>query len=104
MTVQIWNSLAVADMYLTETAAKSGCCPAFDFLGGKQWNSDQLHGRSQEVHASIPALGKPNWKVAVDLANAMTMRFNYSSESEILREMKERCRMGYTGVLCEDGF
>ena len=58
-------------------------------------------GEVQEVHASIPALGKPNWKVAVDLANAMTMRFNYSSESEILREMKERCRMGYTGVLAK---
>lgn len=96
--------LAVADMYLTETAAKADAVLPLISLVESSGTVTNCMGEVQEVHASIPALGKPNWKVAVDLANAMTMRFNYSSESEILREMKERCRMGYTGVLCEDGF
>ena len=61
-------------------------------------------GEVQEVKAAIPSLGKPNWKVAVDLANAMTKRFDYSNEKEIQREMKEQCQMGCDGVLCQNGF
>ena len=96
--------LAVADMYMTETAAKADAVLPLISLVESSGTVTNCTGEVQEVKAAIPALGKPNWKVAADLANAMTNRFDYSNEKEIQREMKEQCQMGCTGVLCQNGF
>ena len=82
--------LAVADIYLTETAKKADAVLPLISLPESSGSVTSCDGVTNEVKTAIPAMSKENWQVIEGLANAMKENYNYGSVKNIAREIEEK--------------
>ncbi|MGL4791931.1 MAG: molybdopterin-dependent oxidoreductase, partial [Anaerotignaceae bacterium] len=81
--------LAVADIYLTETAQKADVVLPLVTLTESNGTITSCDGVVNEVKAAIPPLSKNNFEVIKGIANAMKTNFNYECECQIAQEIEE---------------
>ena len=100
--------LAVADMFLTETAKLATVVlPAASFAE-KEGTFTNFEGRVQRVGKAIEPLGDslPDWKIILQLADSMNHPMPYSSSQEVMDEIKESVplyqRLAYADFATED--
>ncbi len=81
--------VAVADIYMTETAKAADAVLPLVSLVESAGTVTACDGVVNEVKPAIPALGLENWKVLQGIANVTGQHYAYESSCEIAREMKE---------------
>lgn len=82
--------LAVADIYLTETARKADAVLPLVSLTESNGTVTSCDGTINNVKAAIPPLSKENFEVIQGLANAMKESFDYKNVEAIAQEMSEK--------------
>jgi predicted molibdopterin-dependent oxidoreductase YjgC len=92
--------LVVQELFLTETARRAHLVlPAAGFLeqDGTFTNGER---RFQRVRAALPAPGdaRPDWEVAVALANVLGMGWHYPSFADVLDEIARSAPALFGGV------
>ena len=100
--------LAVADMFLTETAKLATVVlPAASFAE-KEGTFTNFEGVVQQIRKAIEPLGesRPDWEIILKLADRMGYPMPYSSPRGIMEEIKELVplyqRLGYADFAKED--
>lgn len=100
--------LAVADMFLTETAKlATAILPAASFAE-KEGTFTNFEGRVQQASKAIEPLGNslPDWKMILQLADRMGHPMPYSSPLDVMDEIKELVplyrHLGYADFGTED--
>jgi len=100
--------LAVADMFLTETAKLATVVlPAASFAE-KEGSFTNFEGRVQQVRKAIEPLGDslPDWKIILQLADRMGHPMPYSSAQQVMDEIEELVplyqRLAYSDFETED--
>ena len=81
--------VAVADMYLTETAKKADAVLPLVSLAESTGTITSCDSTVSDVTAAIPALSKTNLEVIKGIANAMKLNLNYADEKAVAQEMAE---------------
>ena len=81
--------IAVCDTYLTETAQKADVVIPLVSLIESNGTVISTDGKVNTVNAAIKPMTKVNTDVISLLANAMTVKFSYNDEKEIMREIIE---------------
>gem|GEM_PF-5302822 len=82
--------VAVADMYLTETAKKADAVLPLVSLAESTGTITSCDSTTSAVTAAIPPLSKTNLEVIKGIANAMKVNLDYSDEKTVAQEMTEK--------------
>ena len=82
--------LAVADLYLTETARKADAVLPLISLTESCGTVVRCDGTAQEVKTAVPALGKDNLSVLYGVANAMRSRLEEKTADQVKTEMAQK--------------
>jgi formate dehydrogenase alpha subunit len=100
--------LAVADMFLTETAKLATVVlPAASFAE-KEGTFTNFEGRVQRIRKAIEPLddSRPDWQIVLQLADRMGRPMPYSSPREVMEEIEELVplyqHLGYADFAAED--
>ena len=81
--------VAVADMYLTETAKKADAVLPLVSLAESTGTITSCDSTVSAVTAAIPALSKTNLEVIMGIANAMKLNMSYAGPEAVAQEMAE---------------
>ncbi len=81
--------LAVADLYITETAKKADVVMPLVSLAESNGTVINMDGKLNTVRAAVKPMAKTNIQAISAVANAMRDNFNYSDEKQIMREIIE---------------
>lgn len=81
--------LAVADMYLTETANKADVVLPLVSLAESNGTVISMDGAVNSVKAAVKPMAETNINTILSVANAMKINFNYADEKEVMREIVE---------------
>lgn len=81
--------LAVADMYLTETANKADVVLPLVSLAESNGTVISMDGAVNAVKAAVKPMAETNINTVLSVANAMKINFNYADEKEVMREIVE---------------
>jgi formate dehydrogenase alpha subunit len=83
--------LAVADMFLTETAKLADVVLPSASFAEKEGTFTNFEGRTQPVRKAIEPVGgcRPDWKIILQLSREMGQPMPYSSLQEVISEIEE---------------
>jgi len=83
--------LAVADMFLTDTAKLANVVLSSASFAEKEGTVTNFEGRTQPVRKAIEPIGKclPDWKIILQLSKEMGQTMPYSSLQEVMNEIEE---------------
>jgi predicted molibdopterin-dependent oxidoreductase YjgC len=83
--------LAVADLFLTETAQLADVVLPSASFAEKEGTFTNFEGRTQPVRKAIEPVGgcRPDWKIILQLAREMGAPMPYSSLQDVINEIEE---------------
>ncbi|MCJ7856466.1 FAD-dependent oxidoreductase [Lachnospiraceae bacterium NSJ-143] len=93
--------LAVADIYLTETARKADVVLPLVSLVESSGTVISMDGKINTVNPAVKPLAKTNTEAIAAVANAMKVNFTYSDEKDIMREIIETGAFAQTSITPE---